>query len=170
MDTLLDSGKYSDMRITCQGRPWNVHRAVICTASPVFAAMVDGKFKEAQSGVIDLPADEPEIVEMMLRFLYQGKYNDGRPTAPIARGNASASLDDRGGLKFPPGGKLREEAMVVNVKVYVMADKYNIPILKQYARAKYKEILNQVIAAAITTSERGDIEFECSVHCLQKNQ
>jgi hypothetical protein len=107
---------------------------------------------------------------MMLRFLYQGKYNDGRPTTPLSRGNASASLDDRGGLKFPPPGKLREEAMVVNVKVYVMADKYNIPILKQHARAKYKEILNQVMAAAISTAERGDIEFECSVHCLQKNQ
>lgn len=107
---------------------------------------------------------------MMLRFLYQGKYNDGRPAVQLVRGNASASPDDRGGLKFPPAGKLREEAMVVNVKVYVMADKYNIPILKQHARAKYKEILNQVIAAAITQSERGDIEFECSVHCLQKSQ
>ncbi|OBT47019.1 hypothetical protein VE00_02489 [Pseudogymnoascus sp. WSF 3629] len=69
MDTLLDSGKYSDMRITCQARPWNVHRAVICTASPVFAAMVDGKFK---SGVIDLPADEPEIVEMVSSFRLLG--------------------------------------------------------------------------------------------------
>ncbi|KFY58480.1 hypothetical protein V496_06114 [Pseudogymnoascus sp. VKM F-4515 (FW-2607)] len=138
MDTLFDSGKYSDLRITCHGRWWNVHRAVICTASPVFAAMVDGEFK---NGVIDLPADEPDIVELMLRFLYQSKYDDTRPTAAITKALCTAESDGRGGIKFSPPVKLREEAMVVNVKVYVLADKYNIPLLKQHARAKYKEIL-----------------------------
>ncbi|OBT66387.1 hypothetical protein VE03_04880 [Pseudogymnoascus sp. 23342-1-I1] len=162
MDTLLDSGKYSDLRITCKDRTWNVHRAVICTASPVFAAMIDGEFKEAQNGVIDLPADEPEIVELMLRFLYQGKYNDARPTAQLTRGIATAVSDDRGGLKLSPPVKLREEAMTVNVEVYVTADKYNMPLLKKYAFLKYKEIFNQVMTA--------DVAFECSVHCLQKNQ
>ncbi|KFY88491.1 hypothetical protein V498_06764 [Pseudogymnoascus sp. VKM F-4517 (FW-2822)] len=114
MDTLFDSGKYSDLRITCHGRWWNVHRAVICTASPVFAAMVDGEFK---NGVIDLPADEPDIVELMLRFLYQSKYDDTRPTAAITKALCTAESDGRGGIKFSPPVKLREEAMVVNVKV-----------------------------------------------------
>lgn len=107
---------------------------------------------------------------MMLRFLYQGKYNDARPTAALLRGQVVSESDGRGGLKFSPTMRMREEAMVVNVKVYVMADKYNMPALKQHARAKYKEILNQVTAAVISHTNLGDIEFECSVHCLQKNQ
>ncbi|KFY87361.1 hypothetical protein V500_07006 [Pseudogymnoascus sp. VKM F-4518 (FW-2643)] len=138
MDTLLDSGKYSDLRLTCQERTWNVHRAVICTASPVFAAMADGEFK-AQSGVIDLPADEPEIVEVMLRFLYQGKYNDARPTAALVRGHAGSDPDGRGGLKFSPSMRLREEAMVVNVKVTLLAEE---PIASLFLEAKEEVDMN----------------------------
>lgn len=120
----------------------------------------------------------------MLRFLYQGKYNDARPTAALLRENVSFESDGRGGLKFSPSMRLREKAMVVNVKLYVMADKYNMPALKQHARAKYKGILYQVAAVVFnqsgledidfeylfSQSALGDIEFECSVHCLQKNQ
>lgn len=104
----------------------------------------------------------------MLRFLYQGKYNDARPTSSLEWTQINSGPDDRGGLKFSPPMNLRQEAIVVNVKVYVMADKYSMPLLKQHARAKYKEILNQVVSVmAKRSSEWGDIEFECSVHCLQ---
>lgn len=106
----------------------------------------------------------------MLRFLYQSKYDDTRPTAAITKALCTAESDGRGGIKFSPPVKLREEAMVVNVKVYVLADKYNIPLLKQHARAKYKEILGQLLAAPLASSAFGDVEFECSVHCLQVNQ
>ncbi|ELR10125.1 hypothetical protein VC83_04336 [Pseudogymnoascus destructans] len=128
MDILLDSGKYSDMRITCEEQTWNVHRSVVCAHSPVFAAMIDGGFKEAHSGVIDLPADKADIVEMMLRFLYQGDYDDLR-------------------CSTAPGEDLVElnaDAMVVNVEVYVIADKNGIPALKVLARQKYAELVAEI--------------------------
>ena len=61
----------------------------------------------------------------MLRFLYQGNYDDMRhSTAP------NEELEE-----------LREEALLTNVKVYVIADKNNIPALQQLARDKYAEIV-----------------------------
>ncbi|OBT84883.1 hypothetical protein VE02_05925 [Pseudogymnoascus sp. 03VT05] len=90
--------------------------------------MIDGGFKEAHSGAIDLPADKPDIVEMMLRFLYQGDYDDLR-------------------YSTAPGEDLVElnaDALVVNVEVYVIADRNNIPALKVLARHKYAELVAEI--------------------------
>lgn len=42
---LLESEKYSDLTLICQGVLFKVHCAIVCTQSPFFAAAVDGKFK-----------------------------------------------------------------------------------------------------------------------------
>ena len=42
---LLGAGKYSDLKLSCQGEIFNVHKSFVCWRSPVFAAAVDGGFK-----------------------------------------------------------------------------------------------------------------------------
>ncbi|KFZ12470.1 hypothetical protein V502_07062 [Pseudogymnoascus sp. VKM F-4520 (FW-2644)] len=144
MTSILDSGKYSDLRITCQGRTW----------------------KGPQSGVIDLPADEPEIVELMLRFLYEGQYNDKRPTTALTTSDISDHIDSDGTPTFQPVLVRHEKAMSANVKVHIIADKYHIPALNKYARMKYGQIMNQVMDVTWSIQGyRADIIFECSVRC-----
>ncbi|KAF1945593.1 hypothetical protein EJ02DRAFT_368897 [Clathrospora elynae] len=73
LKSLLDSGKYSDFIITCHGKTWNVHKAIVCSQSdPLEAASRFGK--EAIEDKIDLPEDDPEIVAHMLRFMYERDY------------------------------------------------------------------------------------------------
>lgn len=38
---ILDTGKYSDLKMDCNGHVFNVHKAIICAQSKPFAAMVD---------------------------------------------------------------------------------------------------------------------------------
>lgn len=45
MGSLLETGKYSDLTLVCQGRGFTVHRNVLCPASTFFAAACDGEFK-----------------------------------------------------------------------------------------------------------------------------
>jgi hypothetical protein len=45
MQKLLDSGEYSDLTISCKGRNFEVHRAVVCSQSPVFDAALKHDFK-----------------------------------------------------------------------------------------------------------------------------
>jgi hypothetical protein len=89
-DRLLDMGKFSDFTITCQGREWKVHKAIVCSQSDTIeAASRFGKVcklsalygstlltsvQEAKEAKMDLAEDDPEIVEYMLRFMYERDY------------------------------------------------------------------------------------------------
>ena len=53
---LMDSEKYSDLKLVCQGLEFKVHKAIVCTQSPVLAAACDGGFQvkaNQTSGGID---------------------------------------------------------------------------------------------------------------------
>ncbi|KAF5610717.1 amino acid transport gap1 [Fusarium subglutinans] len=76
---LLKTGDYSDLTITCGKDQYRVHKAIICPRSKFFKAACDGKFKEAQTGTINLPDDDPVAVRMMIEYLYHDAY------APSAR-------------------------------------------------------------------------------------
>lgn len=97
IDSLLKEGKYSDLTITCGDDSYAVHKAIVCSRSPFFAACCDGDFKvgystssqvlahclqEAKSGVVDLPDDDPLAVKMMIRYLYTGTYPTPSKSAP----------------------------------------------------------------------------------------
>jgi len=68
---------------------------------------------------IFLEEDEPLIVAKMVDFLYSLDYDDHR--------------QDETAVEEPP--------LVINAKVYIIADKYNIKSLKEWAVTKYIELL-----------------------------
>jgi hypothetical protein len=45
LSTLLESGRYSDLTVTCGKRSWKVHKGVLCLQSDFFAKACDGGFK-----------------------------------------------------------------------------------------------------------------------------
>lgn len=164
MSPLLQSGKYSDLKITCCGQEFDVHRVVLCTASRFFAAACDGEFKvspfdrarrtlslfvrarliksltklqEAQTATIDLPDDDPQTLHRVLSYLYTTNYEDGDPTATaedIASrespepSNASVNTEDI--------DKVDIWRVMNNLRVYTLADKYDIQPLKDLSKTK----------------------------------
>jgi hypothetical protein len=42
---LMGSEKYSDLKLVCQRQEFKVHKAIVCTQSPVLAAACDGYFQ-----------------------------------------------------------------------------------------------------------------------------
>ncbi|KAI1081073.1 hypothetical protein F5B20DRAFT_579452 [Whalleya microplaca] len=87
--------EYSDLTITCGGREFKVHQAI-----------------ESQSGIVDLPEDEPAIVEKFLSFLYKGNYEDGvYPTSDEPSAAALLSTEEiERRLEEPPPVLFGEEA------------------------------------------------------------
>ena len=49
LSQLLESQKYSDLTLLCEGHEFKVHKAIVCTQSPVIAAAVDGSLQVGYS-------------------------------------------------------------------------------------------------------------------------
>ncbi|KAF4241736.1 hypothetical protein CNMCM8980_002260 [Aspergillus fumigatiaffinis] len=79
--------------------------------------MCRGNFVEAETGKIDLPDDDPEAVNIMVQHLYGQSYKD-------ARANSDASCE--------------KDLAIQDARVYAIADKYNIPLLKECAKGEFK--------------------------------
>ncbi|KAJ4209799.1 BTB/POZ domain-containing protein 19 [Fusarium falciforme] len=62
------------MTIRCGDREFKTHRAIVCPQSPLFKAAVGGNFEEGGSGIVDLPDDDPALVQYLIVFLYTGAY------------------------------------------------------------------------------------------------
>ncbi|KAJ9414595.1 hypothetical protein QL093DRAFT_2107111 [Fusarium oxysporum] len=71
---LLKTGDYSDLVISCGKDQYRVHKAIICPRSHFLKAACNGEFKEAQTGTIDLPDDDPVVLRMMIEYLYHDTY------------------------------------------------------------------------------------------------
>ncbi|KAF4458120.1 Speckle-type POZ protein [Fusarium austroafricanum] len=159
-DRLFKTGAYSDFTITCRGKEFKVHKAIICPQSSFFKAACNGSFKEAHEGKMDLPDDDPVAVEKMLRYLYH-------LDVPLSIGQelekscnlSSVDFDDRDIPKLEKlgdtfvGNRLflswekRKPSLTVPelprfplcISVYVLGDKYDIPGLKTLMHDEFKK-------------------------------
>ncbi|ERF75490.1 hypothetical protein EPUS_08304 [Endocarpon pusillum Z07020] len=138
---LLQSAKYSDLTLCCGDREFAVHRAI-----------------EASSGRIELKDDDPETVERMISFMYSLDYQDEqRGNVEAARSsdaeasNASNSdatvvsaerevlaetlVNNNDGNVHSQGDS--QPTLFSSVRVYAIADKYNVQSLKDLAKQRF---------------------------------
>jgi hypothetical protein len=101
----------------------------------------------------DLSNYEPKIVEKMLRFMYQGYYDDEREMCHLEPSDASTtetelesptSVSPTSVSEEPGQPSWKGEALVVNAKVFTIAEKYDFETLMEHAVGKYKEVLGDV--------------------------
>ncbi|KAI1130641.1 hypothetical protein F5Y10DRAFT_289054 [Nemania abortiva] len=149
VDRLYARGEYADLIVTCHGKRHLVHKAIVCPRSDFFAAACRAGMKEAHTGMIDLPDDDPQIVDMMVYYFYHLDYN----TSPL-----DMAKDENAVL--PSTDDVKEEAidqmdaddvddhiialrpcysdLLVHAKVYALAGKYFINGLKALALQKFE--------------------------------
>lgn len=153
-DFTIQVGEYS----------WAVHKVALSSESKFFDRACNGKFmvsqpeqlsswrlirhsQEAHKGIISLHDDEPFTVARMLQFVYDDDFD-----SPKSIGGASASKINLWELfyKFTnlleyPGLLSKDIAdgpVIAFTKVYVLADKYEMPKLKAKALEKMKTELS----------------------------
>ncbi|KAK4201389.1 hypothetical protein QBC40DRAFT_61330 [Triangularia verruculosa] len=113
---LYSSGEYSDLMISCRGKEYQVHRAIVCTQSEFLAAACRVGLKEAQEGKIDLPGDDPRLVHIMVRYLYHFDY-DVKPQ------NEETNKDDETDANEP-----MRDVLVTHAKVIVPSPKLVVAV------------------------------------------
>ncbi|KAL4779947.1 BTB/POZ protein [Aspergillus varians] len=139
MKHLFLSGEFSDMAVTCQGFTFKVHQSILCTQSSFFKAAMGGNFKEGIAHTVDLPDDSLETVERVLSFLYFNDYNTEAHEMDLSahlkalEAAADGSGTDANGADDP-------DAIIPtynHIQVYLAADKYGIPALKDFAANRF---------------------------------
>ncbi|KAI7550828.1 hypothetical protein KC331_g2932 [Hortaea werneckii] len=147
LQKLLDTGEYSDLTIKCGLRAFKVHKAIVCARSEYFAAASKpGAFKEGATGTIELLStvdpnaakddpsfDDPAAVKLMTDFLYLHDY-------PLTRTylDASDPLDLFSKILCSSG----DFGAIMDVKVYALGSKYQIPSLQSASLKKFEEAAN----------------------------
>ncbi|KAL2158848.1 hypothetical protein VTH06DRAFT_4040 [Thermothelomyces fergusii] len=143
---LFEERTYSDLTIICGDHEFNVHKAVICPRSSFFAKACDSLFQEGSTGVVSLPDDDPQIVKLMLHYLYHLDYprqpgaTQGRIT--VSKAEIPDSLKYTGIViarndRVPKS--FEEPNLSIHAKLYALAEKYDMQTLKTLALEKFKE-------------------------------
>ncbi|KAI1501422.1 BTB/POZ protein [Biscogniauxia marginata] len=126
---LYSSREYSDLTISCDGRDHQVHKAIVCPRSEFFAAACRGAFEEERKATINLPDDDPQLVDIMVQYLYHLDYNT---PSPAGRANKPSHA------KLTRKYRELTSDLVTHVMVYALAKKYDIRGLKSLAIQKFE--------------------------------
>jgi hypothetical protein len=71
---LLTNSDFSDFKFFVGNRVFNVHRAILAAASPVFSKLFTSNMKEGISRQCVIKDIEPDIFQHLLRYIYERKF------------------------------------------------------------------------------------------------
>ena len=98
--------------------------------------------QESMTATITLNDDDQSTVQRMLTYLYTLDYDDGDALPAVARDGSPNT--DSPVLDITPEPDVNDDEMIShcknmnNIRVYALADKYNIPALKELAKTKFQ--------------------------------
>ena len=92
--------------------------------------------KEAETGVITLPDDDPEIVKLMIDYFYTLDYSPSSGLR-IAKGKKQVVPAGKEPVESPQGPDGTSH-LITLAKMYAIADKYDIKGLQSLSRDKFK--------------------------------
>ncbi|KAK4893935.1 hypothetical protein LTR27_007741 [Elasticomyces elasticus] len=122
LSELYGTDLYCDLTINCGGQTMTVHKILLHTQSTVFRKMLSGSFKEANENTLTLDHDDPAVLGTLIHYFYHFELN--------------------------PKLNSKSDAAFV-VRVYAMADKYDIPTLCSLAIDRLQRLFEP---------ERGHVE------------
>ncbi|KAI8938336.1 hypothetical protein NX059_005987 [Plenodomus lindquistii] len=76
---LLTSGNYSDLTVKCGNDVYKVHKNIVCSRADFFARAIKFGGKEAEENEIELPEDQPEVIKLLMQYLYESEYEPRLP-------------------------------------------------------------------------------------------
>ncbi|KAK5659555.1 hypothetical protein OQA88_757 [Cercophora sp. LCS_1] len=119
------SPTFSDCRVICGDRQWNVHRFLLCARSKYFEKAFGALFQahlraplprldngEGKTCEVDLSSQDPEDLELVLRYIYSSGLSYIEATVPGSL-SGTASMDRSEG---------KMKAYNVYVPIYALAD------------------------------------------------
>ncbi|KAI0190043.1 hypothetical protein EV127DRAFT_512060 [Xylaria flabelliformis] len=149
---LLNIKDFSDFTLTCHGKKFGLHKAILCSQSSVMANTLRGDSEESTAGVLNVPFDI-ESVNHLLEFMYTGDYQlSPDPALELLSSGESDDSDaevDTGDIKPGLSNGTQElgipttvsERLTCHTHMDSIASYYDIPALSALSRSKVDNIL-----------------------------
>ncbi|KAI0424161.1 hypothetical protein F5Y09DRAFT_348008 [Xylaria sp. FL1042] len=148
LEQLLGSGDYSDLTLVCKGEEFRVHKAIVCSQSPMIATAVAGHFKEARTATMEVDFDL-EILKCMLDYMYKGKY-DTTPARPTQPTQPVQSTQDAESSEASPAKESKQkdcptidDILLHNARVNGIADYYGVADLANLSASTISQVLEK---------------------------
>jgi hypothetical protein len=89
---LLTSGVHSDLTLKCQGKEWQLHKAIVLMLSGYLMGAANF---DQPSNIISIDQEKPEYLDTVIKWMYTGEYKPPRSDAAsnsheIANGKVDA--------------------------------------------------------------------------------
>ncbi|KAH7112372.1 hypothetical protein EDB81DRAFT_922966 [Dactylonectria macrodidyma] len=147
LDRLFTTGIYSDLTLISTKRTYAAHRAVVCFQSPVIPKSC--KHQDANrdksgdysthtpTNSFNFLDDDPLSVDCIVQFFYRSDYNNTRSAPGL---NAEIGVVQKDEAPNSPSDNTgpNDSDLVLHVKVYALAEKYDIPLLKALSLRKFE--------------------------------
>ncbi|XP_058474760.1 kelch-like protein 7 [Solea solea] len=132
MNNLRKQGTLCDVTLVVQGKHFPAHRVVLAAASHFFSLMFTTKMMESMSHEVELRSAEPEIIELLIEFVYTARIS-------VNSGNVQSLLDAANQYQIEPVKKMCVEFLKGQVDatnclgISSLADCMDCPELKAAA-------------------------------------
>lgn len=80
--SLLETGQFSDITVTCEGVEISAHKVILAARSPVFNAMFNHNMRESETKALNIEDLDMDTVKDMLRYIYAGKIENLNTRSP----------------------------------------------------------------------------------------
>ncbi|KAH7110942.1 hypothetical protein EDB81DRAFT_873784 [Dactylonectria macrodidyma] len=152
LDELFTTGIYSDLTLISTKRTYAAHRAVVCFRSPVISKSC--KHQDANrdksgdcsththTNSFNFLDDDPLSVDCIVQFFYRSDYSSTRSALGL---NAEIGVVQKDEAPNSPSDNTgpNDSDLVLHVKVYALAEKYDIPPLKALSLEKFEATARQ---------------------------
>ncbi|KAH6953998.1 hypothetical protein BKA56DRAFT_234957 [Ilyonectria sp. MPI-CAGE-AT-0026] len=143
---LITTGIYSDLKLISALRTYAAHRAVVCLQSPVISKSCQYQdanlVRSSDCGThasinsFNFQDDDPLSVDCVVQYFYQSDYVTTYSAFGLDVGIGAVHEEKEGVPDARPDNGFD---MVLHVKVYALAEQYDIPLLKALSLKKFEE-------------------------------
>uniref|UniRef100_A0A8C3GBM9 Kelch-like family member 7 n=1 Tax=Cyclopterus lumpus TaxID=8103 RepID=A0A8C3GBM9_CYCLU len=99
MNNLRKQGTLCDVTLVVQGKTFPAHRVVLAAASHFFSLMFTTRMMESMSHEVELRSAEPEIIELLIEFIYTARIS-------VNSSNVQSLLDAANQYQIEPVKKM----------------------------------------------------------------
>ncbi|XP_060915472.1 kelch-like protein 7 [Labrus mixtus] len=132
MNNLRKQGTLCDVTLVVQGKHFPAHRVVLAAASHFFSLMFTTRMMESMSHEVELRSAEPEIIELLIEFIYTARIS-------VNSSNVQSLLDAANQYQIEPVKKMCAEFLKGQIDatnclgISALADCMDCPELKAAA-------------------------------------